>query len=532
MAHLQRYLACLLAGAIDVTTATGGQLPVKPRVRSVTRLVEVYAVVTDSHGQPITGLTRDDFIIRDEGRTQTVSLFEEPPPQGQTGISLQQGPEASSSTNRSGAGQGSVTVLLLDCVNSRFEDQSHAQAELREMIPRIATSDRIALYILASRLQLAVDFTSDRELLTKAIENFRPAELAALRSSEPARSELHLFPDPYLNDEAIREADYILPNRRIRPTLAALGAILGRLAQIPGRKNLIWAASSFPTEGAAAMASASNVAIYPVSLMGLVAPKVAPDNFRVSTDGGVYGSPYIDPESDSVLTAGEPRQHIYFMEDIAKYTGGRAFFNGNDLGGALVRALEDSHEAYVLGFYPDHGKWDGSYRKLDVRVRRAGAHVEARRGYLAAADPAPAEDSMQTRLAWAVVNPLDDPGIGLEVHLDAKNPHEGARFSVSVRMDGHELGLQPESGKWLGQLQLLYLQRRPNGEALDLKKAAVRFRLATEEYRKMLAEGFQVNTALTRVAGAEQLRVIVSSDSAGTIGSSTLPIPTTAPGTD
>ena len=71
------------------------------------------------------------------------------------------------------------------------------------------------------------------------------------------------------------------------------------------------------------------------------------------------------------------------MKGLAAETGGVAFFNTNDIGGAVRAALDDSRVAYELGYYPAIGKWDGGFRKVKVKVKRPGAHVRTRSGYLA-----------------------------------------------------------------------------------------------------------------------------------------------------
>jgi len=53
---------------------------------------------------------------------------------------------------------------------------------------------------------------------------------------------------------------------------------------------------------------------------------------------------------------------------IAEQTGGRAFFNTNDLGGAIKRAAEDTNLTYVLGYYPENVRWDGRFRDIKVGV--------------------------------------------------------------------------------------------------------------------------------------------------------------------
>lgn len=64
-------LAGILAAAATVTAAA------PPQFASGVTAVEVYAAVVDRDGQPITGLTRDDFTVLEDGRPQTIGTFTE-----------------------------------------------------------------------------------------------------------------------------------------------------------------------------------------------------------------------------------------------------------------------------------------------------------------------------------------------------------------------------------------------------------------------------------------------------------------------
>jgi Ca-activated chloride channel family protein len=63
-----------VALAFAFLAAYGG---VGAQFSSGVNLVEVYAAVADRAGNPVTGLTRDDFTVLDDGRPQTVSAFAE-----------------------------------------------------------------------------------------------------------------------------------------------------------------------------------------------------------------------------------------------------------------------------------------------------------------------------------------------------------------------------------------------------------------------------------------------------------------------
>ncbi len=84
------------------------------------------------------------------------------------------------------------------------------------------------------------------------------------------------------------------------------------------------------------------------------------------------------------------------MNLLAERTGGRAFFNTNDIQGAIRRAIDDSRVTYVLGFNPDHGNWNGKFREIKIKVKRPDTNIRYRRGYFALADEAPADQQKRT----------------------------------------------------------------------------------------------------------------------------------------
>lgn len=46
-----------------------------PPIRSTTRLVQVSVIVTDKKGEPVSGLSKQDFAVLDEGKTQEIAFF-------------------------------------------------------------------------------------------------------------------------------------------------------------------------------------------------------------------------------------------------------------------------------------------------------------------------------------------------------------------------------------------------------------------------------------------------------------------------
>ena len=74
------------------------------------------------------------------------------------------------------------------------------------------------------------------------------------------------------------------------------------------------------------------------------------------------------------------------MTLMANITGGRYFFNTNDLTTGFQQALTDLRGSYTLGFYAPEEP-DNKWHKLTVKVKRPRVTVRYREGYLARGRP-------------------------------------------------------------------------------------------------------------------------------------------------
>jgi hypothetical protein len=174
------------------------------------------------------------------------------------------------------------------------------------------------------------------------------------------------------------------------------------LSGYPGRKNLIWISETFPFDvmlanvsGRASlnsrnyspeiartgnMLSDSQVAIYPLDARGLAGSGIFNVANEVNQNGatlrGSMGS-QMDRESDDRMASHGT------MNDLADRTGGRAFYNRNDLDGAVRDSITDGSTYYTLGYYPENKDWNGGFRNIQVKLRRGSVRLRYRIGYFA-----------------------------------------------------------------------------------------------------------------------------------------------------
>ncbi len=71
------------------------------------------------------------------------------------------------------------------------------------------------------------------------------------------------------------------------------------------------------------------------------------------------------------------------LEKTVKESGGRvlAIEHIEDLEGAFRNILQELRQQYALGYYPTNSKGDGSWHKIEVRLRNGGGRTHTREGY-------------------------------------------------------------------------------------------------------------------------------------------------------
>ena len=505
-----------------------------PTFRTDTRLIEVSVVVHDKNGQPVSGLTRDDFTLLEDGKPHPIDLFSVETSSGDAGASA--GAERTASpalpagefSNRSQRGlSGGVTAILFDRVNTTVSEQNQARNQIAQFLRQIRPEDRIALYSLEwNRVRILHDFTSNAASLLRALS--WPA--GADRPPE----------DPDVAAWISRTTDAMsmqMSQDRVGVTLDALIAIAAHLSGTHGRKSLIWVSSgvpfqvkeetmAIPVARAARAIDEANIAIYPVDARGLVTTGVAPAETmpEVNAMKGQVTSKPILPERGVAQTV----RNLDTMKALAEYTGGRAFINSNAIKTAIRSAIDDGRLTYVLGYYPSREKLDGSFRRITVKVNRPGLDVRHRSGYRSF--PALAKTSAQPNdeLLAEARSPLAAAGLGLTVHAapaaaSAENSHE---ITLAIHVDPDALSIWKDGDGWSVSLALALTQSAPDGQFVKTTLGNVDVQVPAARYEQVTTKGFSFERNVALAETAEELHVVLRDAGSGALGSVIIPLTT------
>jgi VWFA-related protein len=534
----------LLALGLAAIAVSAQDTPQPPAISVSTRLVQVGVIAHDKNG-PVADLTKEDFVVLDRGKPQKISVFSvessesasrpaQPLPQNTFSDLPQYGTAA----------PRSVTIVLLDNLNtlygsapSIFEDTpywmedhalANAKTHLLEYLKTLGPRDRVALYGLSDTLHVLCDFTSDRSRLLSIVENFDPRSRTSREIAEPGATHLPqqsggLIAPPIdaANMEMAEDANAV----RAMATLAALRAIAAHVANIPGRKNLVWLTASLPfsADAMAAVLGPAQIAAYPLDARGLL-PRTA-----MFGSGGVdaaqpgLSAAIGDAFSDAPARSSQPTG-IDTMQRLAELTGGRASVNSNDLTGAIRDAVADSAVLYSLGFYIDAHSADGKFHELKVQVKREGLTVRYAKGYVASKDAAPTKDENWKTVITAVQSPIESSVIPLQAKVDRVDQPLPHSLRLLCSIDIRDLRLVQTGDLYKGAVSVYVLQQDAAGKVLSQWTKTYDLQLSDKQYAALLKSGMPFSQVVQPKAGLTTLRILVEDPATSEIGSLIIPM--------
>ena len=361
-----------------------------PTIRITSQLKILDVTATDSNGQVVHGLQRSDFTILEDGKPQAIRNFDEI---SSRWVDAPRYLPANTYTSEQQASPSpAINILLLDLMNEGPADNTNIgelstsiklQKKMKdsalEAIQNMPTGTRIAVLAMTDNLRMVQSFTSDRALLTAAINEIpyymhgNGGGVPNLSSGfghgigtvhGPADNVTDIKSDA-MNRVGSKNCDQ--ENSRNQSVLEAFSRIAVDSTPIKGRKNLIWftvgiPAITDPSERSACLPdysvplsqaydllTAAQVSIYPIDVKGV----------------DKLGARQLSEES------------------VAEATGGIVYSETNNIASAVGKAIDNGANYYSLSYIPPTTKNNGFFHKIEVKVNQPGIRVVYRKGYYA-----------------------------------------------------------------------------------------------------------------------------------------------------
>ncbi len=349
--------------------------PGQPTFRGTTDLVRVFVTVQDRDGRLVTNLTKDTFEVRDDGKAQEITTFDNTP----LPIRL---------------------VVMLDCSGSMSGNLALLRESTQELFTRLGAKDAARVGQFGNDVIISPEFTRDVRELDRAMPTYiEPnAPTPLWRAVDEAMNRFHGNPEKKEDTDDSAEA------RARRRAAKRAGAVS---AASDGNAGNGSSASSDSTgsNGSDDAAAIAGGEMRPVVLVLSDGKDSGPIGFNARYVGQVdvidrarkegvmiYGigmrSREAHPRMPGIGPGGLQAALLADLPDpglakVAEETGGgyAEVKYGQDLGAAFARVADELHSQYLLGYAPP--KKDGKTHKIDVRVSQRGMEPRARKSYVA-----------------------------------------------------------------------------------------------------------------------------------------------------
>ena len=564
-------LAIGVAGLLVVRTHA--QAPAQT-FRTDVDLVDVDVSVVDGQGTPVPGLTQADFEVFEDGKPQKVVAFSRvdialTASQQFVGVDRPVSPDVRS--NHAPA-SGRLYLIVLDDMNINPIRINSVRSAAREFIESyFGAGDVAAVVYTSGRVDASQDFTPDPQLLIASIDKFlgRGVQSSAMEAADkyyadrltlqtdPATAELP--PDQQAQIAAeMQDARSRTLGTSAKPTvdiqdferaqrvitvLDAVRTLAESLAPLRGRRKAIVMFSEGlnyqmtepfgmrsvsdvmrATEDTLNAAARVNVSFYTIDPRGL--DGVGNDFMQMSGPGMPNGA-----------TQAQISEELQRSQDslrvLAEQTGGFATLNTDAFASAFDRIVENNSQYYIIGYTPPSHPQNGRFHSIEVRVKRPGMKVMARRGYASGREQTAADkkkreaerlarearrpnaDRTTAELRDVLGAPLQQTSIGLSVHAAPfRNSDKDASVALAIEIDGAGLPWSPP-----GTLELSFYDVNDRGRAGNGVRKEINLALKPDTVERVKAHGIRLNPRITLAPGRYQLRVGVRESARGDNGS-------------
>jgi Ca-activated chloride channel homolog len=130
-----------------------------PQFVTTVQVVEVYASVTDARGEPLTGLSQDQFVVREDGEVQTISTFAE------------------------GEFPLSVAVAVDRSWSMAGDRLAVAKTGARTLLAELRPADQAVVVAIGGAVDTVAPLSNDRALQAAAVDRLDPWSTTALHDA-------------------------------------------------------------------------------------------------------------------------------------------------------------------------------------------------------------------------------------------------------------------------------------------------------------------------------------------------------------
>ncbi len=531
-------LMLALLGAAGLTAQTAA--PTKPRATPPAEMIppisesarvditSVEVIVTDSKGNRVTGLTRDDFLIHQDGVPQPITNFFAV---DGTRVTLEDGktvelgtPEAKELAPPDVKAR---YVLYIDNLNIQPQNRNRMFKRLKEFVGQTVGPRAEAEVITYNRsLKTKQRFTSEAGQVLGALDDIEKETGGGTSLVSERRDAVQRINDATSPDEAMQIARTYSRSlvNDLQFDIDAMKQVFEGLGGLSGRKVFVYVSEGLPSTAGAELydtiqskfrENASTLEQFEFDMNAKWASVAQAANaqavvFWALDASGLTTDSFVSAENRYM----ENRPNDFLMRQnsqaplqmLAEQTGGLAAVNTNDWKANLDELARDFTSYYSLGYRTTGAAVDKPHR-IEVAAKRKGLTVRYRKSLL--------EKTPETRIAESVLSaldyPRDDNPLGVSVRVDPSLPYQNDTYILPVHivLPIGKLGLVPSGDKYVGSYLIYLIVRDASGDKSDLQVQHENLTVPVKDLKKAQSTDHPYDLKLVVRSGAQRLSIAV-----------------------
>ena len=466
-----------------------------PLLHATARNVVLDVVVTDTHGIPVSGLKQEDFQILENKELQSIASFE----------------AVSASTSTAASRNTPQTILIVDAMNTRFEDFAYVRYSVAKLLKHehgMLDQPTMLLALTNRGLQVLTKPTRDAAVLAAAMKSL-PATL------------------PWRLEQGGIWGTF----ERVNDSLMALEQIAQANAGSVQRKNIIWISPGFPILSRLELEAASQeklfdairklsdellkarIAVYTIDPRGVMV------NNTMFSNNFQFGAYLRTLNAASGVAFGD-----LALQKLAVETGGEALYGRNDVDNEIAKGISDGSTYYTISYSPRDHNFDGKFRKIKIVISsQPGLKARTRDGYYALPEPLPpTPDEIRTQIEAALVSPFTYNAVDIPLVM-TKISHRLQHAAISLNIDASTLSWNPlPDGQLACTLDVGAIDFSQKGLPEHLVMHAYRVSAQPDVLRSPNRKVVKIDIQLALTMPPQHVRLVVRDASTGRLGTTDL----------
>ncbi len=492
-------IALLLATAVALgqEAAPAPQVPVFSE-RVEVRVLDLDVDVTDSKGQPVTDLKREDFTVKIGGKAMPIDYF------ARVADGTIHSPDlATASPDQvlaayTKGGEAIVPRNFLIYIDLGFISpgiRNRSINALSDFVTRLGPNDATRLVLFDRSPIVLQDWTTSKESAMSALSRIEKEHPGMSRLQTERQTIALIDSTPRRRRGAYVEQYAAQIGQEIQTMITSMQSELVTLSPLAGKKSFIFLTGGFEYQPGYVMAqyasgsvaapslSFTNIRQIPERVGGMVQNANSDEVTFFTIDatgltGEGVGAGNDDPLSSRPGIGFQARQDRQAgLQEMALETGGRALLNTNDFQRGLGRVYEAVSTYYTVGVNLSSLPV-GKYEKVEVEVARPGMTVRSRRGFAAR----PETVLVEQRARATMETDLSYTAIPAEIKTAPPTPDKKLyRLPITVTMPASSLTFVPNGDKATARAAFYIGSIDDKGRMSDITRQETTFELASDK---------------------------------------------------